>query len=53
MCATTSRSRTDASTSRHPINEELHNRNTELSRSNSDLLNLLSSVQIAIVMVSS
>lgn len=33
------------------VNEELHNRNEELSRSNSDLLNLLGSVQIAIVMV--
>jgi two-component system CheB/CheR fusion protein len=33
------------------VNEELHNRNEELSRSNSDLVNLLGSVQIAIVMV--
>ena len=35
------------------VNEELHGRNEELSRANSDLLNLLGSVQIAIVMVSS
>ncbi len=35
------------------VNEELHTRNDELSRANSDLLNLLGSVQIAIVMVSS
>jgi two-component system CheB/CheR fusion protein len=33
------------------VNEELHGRNDELSRANSDLLNLLGSVQIAIVMV--
>ena len=33
------------------LNEELHGRNDELSRVNGDLLNLLSSVQIAIVMV--
>jgi two-component system CheB/CheR fusion protein len=33
------------------LNEELHSRNEELSRSNSDLLNLLGSVQVAIVMV--
>jgi len=33
------------------VNEELHARNEELSRVNSDLLNLLGSVQIAIVMV--
>jgi two-component system, chemotaxis family, CheB/CheR fusion protein len=35
------------------VNEELHGRNDELSRANSDLINLLGSVQIAIVMVSS
>ncbi|MGH8231961.1 MAG: CheR family methyltransferase, partial [Steroidobacteraceae bacterium] len=35
------------------VNDELHSRNEELSRSNSDLLNLLGSVQIAIVMVTS
>ncbi|HKY32540.1 MAG TPA: chemotaxis protein CheB [Candidatus Polarisedimenticolia bacterium] len=34
------------------VNEELHGRNEELSRANSDLMNLLNSVQIAIVMVS-
>ncbi len=34
------------------LNEELHGRNEELSRVNSDLINLLGSVQIAIVMVS-
>jgi two-component system CheB/CheR fusion protein len=34
------------------VNEELHGRNDELSRVNSDLLNLLGSVQIAIVIVS-
>jgi two-component system CheB/CheR fusion protein len=34
------------------VNEELHSRNEELSRVNSDLMNLLASVQIAIVMVS-
>jgi two-component system CheB/CheR fusion protein len=33
------------------VNEELHGRNEELSRVNSDLLNLLGSVQIAIVIV--
>jgi two-component system CheB/CheR fusion protein len=33
------------------LNEELHERNAELIRVNSDLINLLSSVQIAIVMV--
>ena len=33
------------------VNEELHNRNLELSQSNNDLINLLSSVQMAIVMV--
>jgi two-component system CheB/CheR fusion protein len=33
------------------VNEELQARNEELSRANSDLLNLLGSVQIAIVMV--
>ena len=35
------------------VNEELHGRNEELSRVNSDLLNLLASVQIAIVIVTS
>ena len=35
------------------VNEELHGRNEELSRLNSDLVNLLGSVQIAIVMVAS
>jgi two-component system CheB/CheR fusion protein len=35
------------------VNEELSARNEELSRVNSDLLNLLGSVQIAIVMVTS
>jgi two-component system CheB/CheR fusion protein len=35
------------------LNEELHGRNEELSRVNSDLINLLASVQIAIVIVSS
>jgi two-component system CheB/CheR fusion protein len=34
------------------VNEELHGRNDELSRVNSDLVNLVGSVQIAIVMVS-
>jgi two-component system CheB/CheR fusion protein len=34
------------------VNEELHGTNDELSRVNSDLLNLLASVQIAIVIVS-
>jgi two-component system CheB/CheR fusion protein len=34
------------------VNEELHGRNEELSRLNSDLVNLLGSVQIAIVIVS-
>jgi two-component system CheB/CheR fusion protein len=33
------------------VNEELHGRNEELSRVNSDLINLLGSVQIAIVIV--
>ncbi len=33
------------------VNEELHTRNLELSRSNDDFTNLLSSVQIAIVML--
>jgi len=33
------------------VNEELHGRNEELSRVNSDLLNLIASVQIAIVIV--
>jgi two-component system, chemotaxis family, CheB/CheR fusion protein len=35
------------------VNEELHGRNEELSRVNSDLVNLLGSVQIAIVIVAS
>jgi two-component system CheB/CheR fusion protein len=35
------------------VNEELQGRNEQLSRANSDLLNLLGSVQIAIVMVAS
>jgi two-component system CheB/CheR fusion protein len=35
------------------VNEELQGRNEELSRVNSDLLNLLGSVEIAIVMVTS
>ena len=35
------------------VNEELQNRNEELSRVNSDLMNLLGSVQIAIVIVAS
>jgi len=34
------------------LNEELHGRNEELGRLNSDLVNLLGSVEIAIVMVS-
>jgi two-component system, chemotaxis family, CheB/CheR fusion protein len=33
------------------VNDELHNRNLELSQSNNDLLNLLTSVQMAILMV--
>jgi two-component system CheB/CheR fusion protein len=33
------------------VNEELHNRNTELGQANNDFLNLLSSVQLAIVML--
>jgi two-component system CheB/CheR fusion protein len=33
------------------VNEELHGRNEELSRVNSDLVNLLGSVQIAIVII--
>ena len=35
------------------VNEELQNRNIELGRANSDLLNLLSSVQIPMVMLDS
>ncbi len=35
------------------VNEELHGRNEELARTNSDLVNLLNSVQIAIVIVAS
>ena len=34
------------------VNEELQNRNDELLRANSDLMNLLTSVQVAIVIVS-
>ena len=34
------------------VNEELHGRNEEMSRINSDLMNLVGSVQIAIVIVS-
>ncbi len=34
------------------VNDELHGRNEELTRANADLLNLLASVQIAIVVVS-
>ena len=34
------------------MNDELHGRNEELTRVNADLLNLLASVQIAIVIVS-
>jgi two-component system CheB/CheR fusion protein len=34
------------------VNDELHGRNEELTRVNADLLNLLASVQIAIVIVS-
>ena len=33
------------------VNDELHNRNTELNRVNNDLVNLLGSVQMAIVML--
>src|SRR5205823_2266702 len=33
------------------VNEELHNRNAELGRSNNDMINLLASVQMAIVML--
>jgi len=33
------------------VNEELQNRNAELGRSNNDLMNLLASVQMAIVML--
>src|SRR5262249_49123130 len=33
------------------VNDELHNRNLELSQSNNDLVNLISSVQMAIVML--
>src|SRR6185436_1189968 len=36
---------------RNIVNEELHGRNEELSRVNSDLVNLVGSVQIAIVIV--
>src|SRR5207302_9870862 len=35
------------------VNEELHGRNEELARLNSDLMNLLASVNIAIVIVAS
>ncbi|MET0152882.1 MAG: chemotaxis protein CheB [Candidatus Binatia bacterium] len=33
------------------VNEELHGRNDELSRANSDLLNLINSVEVALVIV--
>jgi len=33
------------------VNEELHNRNTELGQANNDFINLLASVQLAIVML--
>jgi two-component system, chemotaxis family, CheB/CheR fusion protein len=32
------------------VNEQLHNRNSELAQSNNDIVNLLASVQIAIIM---
>ena len=35
----------------HTVNEELHNRNFELTEANADLVNLLSSVNIAMVML--
>jgi two-component system CheB/CheR fusion protein len=35
----------------HTVNEELHNRNFELAEANTDLVNLLSSVNIAMVML--
>src|SRR2546425_3707460 len=35
----------------HTVNEELHNRNFELTQANNDLVNLLSSVNIAMVML--
>src|SRR5437763_1252459 len=35
----------------HTVNEELHNRNFELTHANNDLVNLLSSVNIAMVML--
>src|SRR5438309_1434991 len=35
----------------HTVNEELHNRNFELTQANTDLVNLLSSVNIAMVML--
>jgi two-component system CheB/CheR fusion protein len=35
----------------HTVNEELHNRNFELTEANNDLVNLLSSVNIAMVML--
>src|SRR6266576_5448721 len=35
----------------HTVNEELHNRNFELTEANTDLVNLLSSVNIAMVML--
>jgi two-component system CheB/CheR fusion protein len=37
----------------HTVNEELHNRNFELTQANNDFVNLLSSVNIAMVMVRS
>jgi len=35
----------------HTVNEELHNRNFELTEANADLVNLISSVNIAMVML--
>src|SRR2546428_5074199 len=35
----------------HTVNEELHNRNFELTEANTDMVNLLSSVNIAMVML--
>src|SRR5438552_18081613 len=37
----------------HTVNEELHNRNFELTQANNDFVNLLSSVNIAMLMVGS
>ena len=33
------------------VNDELHNRNEELNRANNDLVNLFSSIQMAVVLV--